>query len=105
MDVVGSCAERFCCAPVGARLIMILDAGPVMSAAGGDDMSKLVVVDAAGHAVSCVQSLFEIFRLGVVCPSHGLVSHNRAMLERLDDDPVCGLRGGFRPFYTLCPRW
>lgn len=25
------------------------------------------------------------------------------VFERLDDDPVRGLRGGFRPFHTLCP--
>lgn len=80
-----------------------LDAGPAMSLAGGGDTSTLVVVDAAGRAVSWVQSLFESFGSGVVCPSHGLVLHNRAMLERLDDDPVRGLRGGFRPFHTLCP--
>lgn len=80
-----------------------LDSGPAMSRAGGGDTSTLVVVDAAGHAVSWVQSLFESFGSGIVCPNHGLVLHNRAMLERLDDDPVRGLRGGFRPFHTLCP--
>ncbi|WGD51095.1 gamma-glutamyltransferase [Bradyrhizobium sp. CB1650] len=74
-----------------------------MSLAGGGDTSKLVVVDAAGRAVSWVQSLFEAFGSGVVCQNHGLVLHNRAMLERLDDDPMRGLRGGFRPFHTLCP--
>ncbi|MBP0116394.1 gamma-glutamyltransferase family protein [Bradyrhizobium vignae] len=80
-----------------------LDASPVMSRAGGGDTSTLVVVDAAGRAVSWVQSLFEAFGSGVICPSHGIVLHNRAMLERLDDDPVRGLRGGVRPFHTLCP--
>lgn len=82
---------------------LTLDAGPAMSMAGGGDTSTLVVVDATGHAVSWVQSLFESFGSGVVCPSHGLVLHNRAMLERLDDDPIRGLRSGFRPFHTLCP--
>lgn len=82
---------------------LTLDAGPAMSIAGGGDTSTLVVVDAAGHAVSWVQSLFEAFGSGIVCSSHGLVLHNRAMLERLDDDPIRGLRCGFRPFHTLCP--
>ncbi|UPJ76851.1 gamma-glutamyltransferase [Bradyrhizobium sp. 187] len=82
---------------------LTLDAGPAMSMAGGGDTSTLVVVDATGNAVSWVQSLFESFGSGVVCPNHGLVLHNRAMLERLDDDPVRGVRGGFRPFHTLCP--
>nr|WP_256465674.1 gamma-glutamyltransferase [Bradyrhizobium sp. 138] len=80
-----------------------LDSQPAMSTAGGGDTSTLVVIDAAGYAVSWVQSLFESFGSGIVCPRHGIVLHNRAMLERLDDDPVRGLRGGFRPFHTLCP--
>lgn len=82
---------------------LALEARPGMSVGGGGDTSTLVVVDAAGRAVSWVQSLFEAFGSGIVCPSHGLVLHNRAMLERLDEDPVRGLRGGFRTFHTLCP--
>ncbi|QOG21095.1 gamma-glutamyltransferase family protein [Bradyrhizobium sp. SEMIA] len=82
---------------------LALQAGPAMSVAGGGDTSTLVVIDAAGRAVSWVQSLFESFGSGVVCPIHGLVLHNRAMLERLDNDPVRGLRAGFRTFHTLCP--
>ncbi|TXL79613.1 hypothetical protein FHP25_06685 [Vineibacter terrae] len=89
-------------APERLRLLP-LDARPTMSRAGGGDTSTLVVVDGAGRAVSWVQSLFESFGSGVVCPRHGLVLHNRAMLESLDDDPVRGLRGGTRPFHTLCP--
>ncbi len=82
---------------------LALKAGPAMSIAGGGDTSTLVVVDAAGRAVSWVQSLFESFGSGIVCPNYGLVLHNRSMLERLDMDPVHGLRGGFRTFHTLCP--
>lgn len=80
-----------------------LEGGPALSLAGGGDTSTLVVVDAAGSAVSWVQSLFESFGSGVVCSGHGIVLHNRAMLERVDDDPVRGVRGGYRPFHTLCP--
>jgi gamma-glutamyltranspeptidase len=80
-----------------------LHAGPTISRSGGGDTSTLVVVDANGDAVSWVQSLFESFGSGIVCPDQGIVLHNRAMLEGLDDDPVHGLRGGFRPFHTLCP--
>ncbi|TWS95685.1 gamma-glutamyltransferase family protein [Reyranella sp. CPCC 100927] len=82
---------------------LALDDRPTLSRAGGGDTSTLVVIDAEGRAVSWVQSLFESFGSGVVCPHHGLVLHNRAMLESLDDDPVHGLRGGYRPFHTLCP--
>lgn len=70
---------------------------------GGGDTSTFVVVDRAGGAVSWVQSLFEEFGSCVACPDQGIVLHNRAGLERLDDDPVHGLRGGYRPFHTLCP--
>lgn len=74
-----------------------------LARAGGGDTSTFVVVDREGCAVSWVQSLFEEFGSGVACPEHGMVLHNRAALERLDDDPVHGLRPGHRPFHTLCP--
>jgi gamma-glutamyltranspeptidase/glutathione hydrolase len=80
-----------------------LAAGPNIARSGGGDTSTLVVVDADGNAVSWVQSLFDAFGSGVTCRRHGIVLHNRAMLERLDDHPVRGLRGGYRPFHTLCP--
>lgn len=70
---------------------------------GGGDTSTLVVVDAAGNAVSWVQSLFEEFGSGVVSERTGIVLHNRLYLEQLNDDPVRGLRPGLRPFHTLCP--
>jgi gamma-glutamyltranspeptidase/glutathione hydrolase len=71
--------------------------------AGAGDTSSLVVVDAAGNAVSWVQSLFEEFGSGVVSARTGVVLHNRLYLEQLDSDPVRGLRPGMRPFHTLCP--
>ena len=74
-----------------------------VSLSGGGDTSTLVVVDGRGNAVSWVQSLFEAFGSGVTCVGSGLVLHNRAMLEQLDDHPVRGLRGGYRTFHTLCP--
>jgi gamma-glutamyltranspeptidase/glutathione hydrolase len=67
------------------------------------DTSTLVVLDSEGNAVSWVQSLFESFGSGIACASHGIVLHNRAMLETLDDHPIKGLRPGYRPFHTLCP--
>ena len=82
---------------------LALHNGPTISRSGGGDTSSLVVIDANGNAVSWVQSLFESFGSGIVCPDQGMVLHNRAMLERLDEDPIRGLRGGFRPFHTLCP--
>lgn len=70
---------------------------------GSGDTSTFVVIDHHGQTVSWVQSLFDEFGSGVACPDHGIVLHNRASLERLDDDAVRGLRPGYRPFHTLCP--
>lgn len=70
---------------------------------GGGDTSTFVVIDRHGAAVSWVQSLFEEFGSCIVCPDQGIVLHNRAGLERLNDDSVRGLKGGYRPFHTLCP--
>jgi gamma-glutamyltranspeptidase len=78
-------------------------AGFAEARSGGGDTSTFVVVDRDGRAVSWVQSLFEEFGSGVVCSEQGVVLHNRAALERLDDDPLHGLRGGMLPFHTLCP--
>lgn len=78
-------------------------AGCADARGGGGDTSTFVVIDRNGGAVSWVQSLFEEFGSGVVCPEEGVVLHNRAALERLDDDPLHGLKGGFVPFHTLCP--
>ena len=80
-----------------------LDGSAIETRAGGGDTSTFVVIDRNGQAVSWVQSLFEEFGSGVVCPDQGIVLHNRAALEQLNDDPVHGLKGGYRPFHTLCP--
>lgn len=88
----------------GDRLSRIsLDGNAIDARAGGGDTSTFVVIDRNGHAVSWVQSLFEEFGSGVACPDQGIVLHNRAALEQLNDDPVRGLIGGYRPFHTLCP--
>jgi gamma-glutamyltranspeptidase/glutathione hydrolase len=70
---------------------------------GGGDTSTFVAADCDGNVVSWVQSLFEAFGSGIVCEEQGIVLHNRAALEQLSDDVVHGLRGGYRPFHTLCP--
>ncbi len=79
------------------------DATASSTRSGGGDTSTLVVIDRNGNAVSWAQSLFEEFGSGIVAGEHGLVLHNRAGLERLDGEEVYRLRGGLRPFHTLCP--
>lgn len=80
-----------------------LDGVSIGARAAGGDTSTFVVIDRDGRAVSWVQSLFEEFGSCVACPDFGIVLHNRAALEQLNDDPIHGLRGGYRPFHTLCP--
>jgi gamma-glutamyltranspeptidase/glutathione hydrolase len=80
-----------------------LDGSVIEARAGGGDTSTFVVIDRKGQAVSWVQSLFEEFGSGVACQDQGIVLHNRAALEQLNDDPIHGLKGGYRPFHTLCP--
>ena len=67
------------------------------------DTSALVVVDAAGNAVSWVQSLFEEFGSCVISPATGIVLQNRLYLQSLDPTPPRPLAPGERPFHTLCP--
>ena len=73
------------------------------SSTHGGDTSTLVVLDGRGNAVSWVQSLFEDFGSGIVSPSTGIVMHNRLSLQGLRPDEPWPLRGGRRPFHTLCP--
>ena len=89
--------------PARLAALALPASGEALSRAGGGDTSTFVVVDRDGRSVSWVQSLFEELGSGIACPAHGIVLHNRAALERLDDDPVHGLRPGHRPFHTLCP--
>ena len=85
------------------RLAPILEGTRVETRAGGGDTSTFVLIDAEGRSVSWVQSLFEEYGSGVACPDQGIVLQNRAALERLDQNPIRGLKGGYRPFHTLCP--
>jgi gamma-glutamyltranspeptidase / glutathione hydrolase len=91
---------------LSARHLSKIAAGndaPAAVRGGGGDTSTFVVIDKDGHAISWVQSLFAEFGSGIVCPDHGIVLHNRAALQTLDDDPIHGFKGGYRPFHTLCP--
>ena len=69
----------------------------------GGDTTTVVAMDAAGNAVSWVQSLFEEFGSGVVSPATGIVLQNRLSLASLVPGGTNSLAPGRRPFHTLCP--
>ncbi len=69
----------------------------------GGDTTTVVAMDAAGNAVSWVQSLFEEFGSGVISPGTGIVLQNRLSLASLVPGGPNSLAPGRRPFHTLCP--
>jgi gamma-glutamyltranspeptidase/glutathione hydrolase len=67
------------------------------------DTVAVVAMDADGHAVSLIQSVFDTFGSGILEPSTGLILHNRGTLFSLDPSHPATLEGGVRPPHTLTP--
>ena len=67
------------------------------------DTVYLTVVDAQGNAVSLIQSIYERFGSGVVCPGTGFAMQNRGSLFHLDPAHANALEPGKRPFHTIIP--
>jgi oxamate amidohydrolase len=67
------------------------------------DTIAVVAADAAGHAVSAIQSLYGGFGSRILEPSTGIVAHNRGALFSLDRASPNVLEGGKRPAHTLMP--
>ncbi|MCD0258026.1 gamma-glutamyltransferase family protein [Xanthomonas melonis] len=60
-------------------------------------------IDAAGRAVSCIQSTYFEFGSGLVLPRTGITWQNRGCSFRLADDGWNALAPGRKPFHTLNP--
>jgi len=77
----------------------------VQSESGVDrgDTSYFACVDAAGNAVSFIQSLFHSFGAGVVVPELGFPLQNRGTAFELSLGRLRSLAPGKRPFHTLMP--
>jgi gamma-glutamyltranspeptidase/glutathione hydrolase len=60
-------------------------------------------VDAAGRAVSFIQSVYWEFGAGVVLPDTGLCWQNRGISFALDPQALNALEPGRKPFHTLNP--
>jgi gamma-glutamyltranspeptidase len=69
----------------------------------GTDTSYLAVIDAAGNAVSLLQSVFNVFGCGEVVPGTGAMMNNRMIGFSLDPAAPNVLAPGKRTMHTLNP--
>jgi gamma-glutamyltranspeptidase/glutathione hydrolase len=87
-----------------ARRIDMQRASPHRSAGSiPGDTVYIAVVDAAGHAVSMLQSLYFDFGSGIVAGDTGVLLHNRGSFFSLDQRHVNRLEPRKRTFHTLIP--
>ena len=70
---------------------------------GAGDTVWFGVIDSAGRAVSCIQSIYFEFGSGVVLPESGLVWHNRGLGFSLNPERPNYIGPRKRPFHTLNP--
>jgi gamma-glutamyltranspeptidase/glutathione hydrolase len=78
-------------------------AGRPVPARGPGDTIWMGVVDAAGRAVSMIQSLYHEYGSGVVLEETGITWQNRGSSFSLDPAALNSLRPGRKPFHTLNP--
>ena len=63
----------------------------------------LTVVDRDGNACSFINSLYDSFGSGLVCPETGVVFHNRGRAFSLETDHLNALAPRKRPMHTIIP--
>jgi gamma-glutamyltranspeptidase/glutathione hydrolase len=78
-------------------------AGPWSGGADKGDTIWMGAIDAAGVAVSYIQSIFWEFGSGVVLPRTGILWQNRGASFSLDPAATNPLAPGRKPFHTLNP--
>jgi gamma-glutamyltranspeptidase / glutathione hydrolase len=63
----------------------------------------LTVVDRDGNACSFINSVYDSFGSGLVCPETGVVFHNRGRAFSLETDHLNALAPRKRPMHTIIP--
>jgi oxamate amidohydrolase len=102
----GSGLEHYLTSPELDRMAARIDprrAAPWQGGAGDGDTVWFGVIDAAGRAVSAIQSLYFEFGSGVGLPESGFVWQNRGCAFRLTGDGPNVLAPRRKPFHTLNP--
>ncbi|MBK7238467.1 MAG: gamma-glutamyltransferase family protein [Sterolibacteriaceae bacterium] len=70
---------------------------------GSGDTVWMGVIDAAGRAVSCIQSVYHEFGSGIVLGDSGINWQNRGVSFSLEPNALNRLMPGRKPFHTLNP--
>jgi gamma-glutamyltranspeptidase len=86
-----------------ARISRTRAMAPAEAAAPGGDTIAIVTADAAGNAVSLIQSLYYTFGAGLVAGDTGIVLQNRGAFFSLDPRHVNALAPRKHTMHTLIP--
>lgn len=84
-------------------LINMQQAGDYKPGIMGGDTTYSAIVDAAGNAVSMIQSIYYDYGCGVVAGETGVILQNRGSFFSLNENHINRLEPAKRTFHTLIP--
>ena len=76
---------------------------PEASLPSHPDTIYLSIVDRDGNAISFINSIYDSFGSGLVCPTTGVTFHSRGRAFRLEDDHPNAIGPRKRPLHTIIP--